>query len=311
MQCPGQTLCIFRDFFLHRLINGVGRINGNTVSRMDAGAFDMFHNPRNQYILPVAYRIHFDFLPLQIFIHQNGVILRNPVDNLHKLFYFLIIDGNLHPLAAQHIGRAHQHRITQAVCHFFGFLGRIYGSPCRTRYPCLFQYPVKQFPVFRRVHILCLCSENRHPHLHQALCQFDSCLAAKLYNGAVRFFQPDNVFHILRSQRFKIQLIRYIKIRADRFRIVIDNNCLIARPGKRPGGMDRTIIKLNSLADPDRTGPQHKHFLFAGCLYRLVLTAKTGIVIGCAGCKLTCTGVHHFKGRRNAIVQTHPSDVRF
>ena len=103
----------------------------------------MLHDSRNQDIGPVADRVHFQLLALQIFIHQDGMILRNAVDNFHELFHFLIGNGDLHALAAQHIGRTHQNRITQPVCHGFGFLRRIYGSAGRPWYPALLQNLIK------------------------------------------------------------------------------------------------------------------------------------------------------------------------
>ena len=60
------------------------------------------------------------------------MILGNAVDNFHKLFDFLVGIGNLHTLAAQYIGRAHENGIAQAVRHLFGFLCRKYGAPSRT-----------------------------------------------------------------------------------------------------------------------------------------------------------------------------------
>ncbi len=67
----------------------------------------MLHNPGNQNILTVANRIHFDFLAWDIFIYQNGVILCDLVDDPNKFVNILVRDGNLHTLAAQHIGRSY------------------------------------------------------------------------------------------------------------------------------------------------------------------------------------------------------------
>ena len=61
------------------------------------------------------------------------MVLGNPVDDFHKFFDFLISIRNLHPLAAQHIGRTYQNGIAQAVGHFPGLLSSKYRAACRPR----------------------------------------------------------------------------------------------------------------------------------------------------------------------------------
>ncbi len=92
---------------------------------MDACTFDMLHNTGNQYLLAVAYRVDLYLLPLQIFVHQDRMVLSDPVDDPDKLVDIVIIDGDLHPLAAQHIRRPYQDRITKAVRNLPGFFGRV------------------------------------------------------------------------------------------------------------------------------------------------------------------------------------------
>ena len=78
---------------------------------MDPCPLDMFHDPRNQDIFPVTYCIHLYFLALQIFIHQDRMILHGLIDNPYEFVDILVADGNLHPLPAQNIGRPYQYRI--------------------------------------------------------------------------------------------------------------------------------------------------------------------------------------------------------
>ncbi len=111
MQSLGQTAGVLSDFFLDQTADGRGRINGDTVAGMDAGALNMLHNAGDQNVRAVTNCIHLNLLALQVLIHQNRVILGNAVDDFHELFDFLIGQGNLHALAAQNIGGAHQYRI--------------------------------------------------------------------------------------------------------------------------------------------------------------------------------------------------------
>ena len=150
-----QPFGVIRNLCLHRIGNRRCRINGNTVTGMDAGSFNMLHNTRNQDIRAVTHRIHFDFLPLQVFVNQNRMILCDPIDDIHKLFDLFIGNGDLHALAAQHVGGSYQNRITQSVCNLLSFLCRKYSAACCSRDLCFFQYLIKQLSVFSRIHILC------------------------------------------------------------------------------------------------------------------------------------------------------------
>ena len=78
-----------------------------------------------------------------------------------------------------------------------------------------------------------------------------------------------HVFHILRGEGFKIQLIRNVKVGADCFRIVIDNNRFIAFPGKSPGSMHGAIVEFDTLTDTDGAGTQNENLLCAHSFPRL------------------------------------------
>ena len=64
MQCLCQTLCILYDGILYLITDRWSRIYGNTVSGMDSGTLDMFHNTRNENVGSVTYSIDLDLLTL-------------------------------------------------------------------------------------------------------------------------------------------------------------------------------------------------------------------------------------------------------
>ena len=242
----------------------------------------MLHDSRNENIVAIAYAVDFHFLANQIFVDKNRMLLNVPVDNGHKLNDIAVIDRNLHTLTAQNIGRTHKNRIPQLIGRLDCFFCRKYGRSGRTRNFTLLKDFIKTFSVLGRIHIVRTCTENRHTHFHDGFRQLDGCLTAELNDGAVRFFQTDNIFHILRRQRFKIKLICNIEIRTYRFRIVIDDDRLITCVSQRPHTVYGTIIELDTLADPDRSGTKDND-LFAHVISRLhlILAAKAGIIIWC------------------------------
>ena len=148
-----KTLCIFFNFTLCHFRNALRRIYRNTVTRMDSGTLNMFHNTRDQNVCSITYCIDLNFFTDQIFINQNRVILCNTVDDSDKFINIMIVDCNLHSLSAKYIRRTNQNRVT-----------------LRTWNIALCKDLVKELSVLCGIYIFCGSSKNRHSHLHQGFC---------------------------------------------------------------------------------------------------------------------------------------------
>ena len=233
------------------------------------------------------------------------------VNNGHKFPNIIIIDGNLHTLPSQYIRRTYKNRISQ----FIGSLQRLFcgkdSLSCRSRNSTLFQNFIKEFTIFGSINIFCTGSKNRNPHFQKCLCQLDGSLTTKLHNRTVRFFNIYNIFHVFRCQWFKVQFVRHIKIRADCFRIVIDDNCLITTLSQRPHAVHGTEIELDSLSDTDWAGAKNHNSFSGFLLFHFRLTAKYTIIIWRAGFEFRSTGIHHLKRSNNSVVQTHFTNFLF
>ena len=286
---------------------------------MHARALHMFHQAGNQDVGAVADRVHLHLLALQVLVHQNGMILCDAVDDGHEFLDLFIGDGDLHALAAQHIGGAHQHGIAQTVCHGLRFFCCINGAAAGSGDFTFLQNLVEQLPVLRRVHVFRAGSQNRNAHFHQAFGQLDGGLAAELHYRSVGMLDVHHVLHILRRQRLKIQLIRDIEVRAHGLRIVVDDDRLIARFGKGPGGMDGAVVEFDSLPDTDGAASQHQHLLradgsvgtelAASGFLRLVFSAVYGIIVRRARLEFGGAGIHHFIGGSDTVFQTQRFDL--
>ena len=319
MQGFCQASGILRNGFLHALADGLSGVNGDTVSGMHARALHMLHQAGDQDIGAVADRIHLHLLALQVLIHQNGMVLCNTVDDGHEFLDLCIGDGDLHALAAQYVGGTHQHGIPQTVCHCLGFFRRINGAAAGSGDFTFLQNLVEQLPVLRRVHVFRAGSQNRNAHFHQAFGQLDGGLAAELHYRSVGMLDVHHVLHILRRQRLKIQLIRDIEVRAHGLRIVIDDDRLIARFGKGPGGMDGAVVEFDSLSDTDGAASQHQHLLradgsvgtelAASGFLRLVFSAVYGVIIRRARLELRGAGIHHLISGCDAVFQAQIFDL--
>ncbi len=133
MKASGQFLRIVHKDLLHFRFHANGRIYRDAVSRVDSRALDMFHNSWNQNILPVADGVHFHLFSHQVLVYQDGMLLHMAVNDRHKFPDIIIVDGDLHPLSAQHIRRAHKHRISQFICRRQSLFCSKNGLPRRSR----------------------------------------------------------------------------------------------------------------------------------------------------------------------------------
>ena len=314
-----QPSGILRNGLLHVLADGLGRVNGDTVSGMHARALHMLHQSGDQDIGAVADRVNLHLLALQVLVYQNGMILGDAVDDGHKFLDLCIGDGDLHALAAQHVGGAHQHGITKTVCHSLRFFRCINGSAAGSGDFTFLQNLVKQLSVFRRVHVFRTGSQNRNPHFHQAFGQLDGGLAAELHHRPVGMLDVHHILHILRRQRLKIQLVRDIEVRAHGLRIIIDDDRLITRSGKSPGGMNGAVVEFDSLSDSDGAASQHQNFLradgsigtnlAASGFLRLVFSAVYRVIIRRARLELRGAGIHHLISGCDAVFQAQIFDL--
>ena len=298
-----KTTCIFCNSFFCSLTDRLCRIYGNTVSGVNSCTFNVLHNTRNQNILSVTYSVYLDFFSHQVLIYKDWMLLCNLIDDSNIFFHIFIADCNSHSLSAKHVGRTYKNRVTKLCCRFFCFLCRENSMSLWSWNFALLQNLIKQLSVLCSVYVLCGSTKDFYTHFHKCLCKLNGCLSAELYNCAVRFLHIYHVFHIFRSQRFKIQLICNIKVCTYCFRVVIDNYGFVSFFCKCPCTVYRAEIELDTLTDTDRTGTKHKDFLFAGIGNSLVFCffiSVYGIIVRCFCSKLCCTGIYHFIGCFNA-----------
>ena len=270
---------------------------------MNAGAVNVFHDAGNQNVFAVTNRVHFNFLPHQIFIDQNRMFRKvgnGAGDDAHKFVDVRVACGNLHTLTAQNITRAHQNGIAEAVRGGERLFGGEYRLPLRARDVAVFQNFVEAFAVFGGVDVVGVRAENGHAQIVERFCKFNGGLPAELDNRAVGLFHFDNVGDIFGGQRLEIQLVRNVEVGRNRFGVVVDDNRLTARLLERPNRVHRAVVKFDTLADADRSGTEHHDFfmfLFGGVDF--VFHTVIGIVVWRLRRKFSRAGVNYGETRLN------------
>ena len=255
----GRTLY---DLIQHDVAQIIRRIYRNGVAAVNACTFDMLHDAGDEYVGAVADDVDFQLLPHQIFVAEHGIfdVLRQ--NDIHIARNIAFGKGDGHVLPADDVGRTQQHGIPELFCRRKRlFLGHD-GQSLRAADAELFQKLVEAFPVLRHVHAVRRCTEDTHALLVEIVAQFDRRLPAERDDDAVRFFFVDDVLHILRGQRLKVQPVRRIEVRGDRFGVVVDDDDFVSELFERPYAMHGRIVKLDALPDADRARADNDDALF-------------------------------------------------
>ena len=224
-----QLFAYIADLVEHHIVQVVRGIHGNRVAGVYTGPFNMLHNAGDQHIFAIADAVHFQLCAHHILVYQHRVF--NPLcqNQLHIAAHIIIRVGDGHILPADHIAGAQQHRIAQFVgcyqClghgHHAGALG--------TEDAEFFQQCVKPFPVLGNVDGLGAGAQNRNTFFVQKFGQLNGGLAAKGHHHPNGLFYLNDLHHIFRAQRLKVQPIAGVKVSGYRLRVVVNKNDFIAQ----------------------------------------------------------------------------------
>ena len=250
MESLSDTNAVINDGVAHLVGNGLRRIDTDRVTGVNTGPLDMLHDSRNIHMLPIADGIDFQLLTDDVFIHQNRRIVTDFLDRCcHIDTQVIIVVHDFHRTSAKDVRRAYQYRISDTIRNVYSFFNLHCCFPLWLRDIQRVQHCFKRMAVFGTINILEGGSQNLHTALHQIDCR----LSTELNNHTQRLFQIHNVHNILNRQRFKIQLIGYRKVCRYRFRIVVDNDRLIAALPQCHYTVYGRIVEFHTLSDTNRS----------------------------------------------------------
>ncbi len=198
--------------------------------------------------------------------------------------HFLAGD-NLHGTSAQHEAGAYQHRISDALRRADAAFNVSHRLTLRVRDAQRFDDRVKGVAVLRLLDALAVGADDPHAAARQRLRQIDGGLPAQRGDDAIRMLKMDDVHHVLRRQRLKVQLVRRCVVGRNGFGVVVDDDCLVAH---FPDGMHRVdggVVELHALPDADGSRAEDNHLAPVGH-DRLVLLGVGGVEVGAHSCRI-------------------------
>ena len=295
LERQGQLLRAVDDGLEHLVADGEGRIDGDGVAGVDAGALDVLHDAGDQHVGAVGDHIHLQLLAHEILVHQDGVLDLAGEDDLHIPADLLVVVGDDHVLAADDVAGPQQHGIAQLVGRRQGLVHAQHapaGSPLDGK---PLQQLIEPLPVLCHVDGLGAGAQDGDAAAVQELGQLDGGLAAEGHHHPHRLLHGDDVHDILRVQGLEVQPVGGVVVGGDGLRVVVDDDHVIAQLLQRPDAVDGGVVELNALADADGAGAQHHDdgLAAAGEGPGLAEAVIGGVEIRRLRVELRAAGVHH------------------
>ena len=287
-----------------------GRVHADGIARVHARALHVLHDAGDVHVFPIAHRVHFQFFAADVAIDQHGLILADQHGRLQIVPQRELVIHDLHGAAAQHIGRAHQHRIADARGGGDAILDLRHRTTLRLGDIQAAHGLFEAVAVLRALDGLHVRADDGHAQLRKPARQIDGGLPAQRHDDPIGALHIDDVHHVFHGERLEIELIADRVIRGNGFGVVVDDDGLVPRLADGPDGVHSGIIEFHALPNADGARAQHHH---RGLVrhHGLVLFLVGGVEIRNVGIELAGAGVDHFVHGQDAVGAAQGVHFRF
>src|SRR5699024_5469068 len=271
------------------------------VTGVDTGLLNVLHHAAEVDVLAIAESVDIDLDGgIQEAVDQDRVLvsdLRGARDVVTQAG--LVVD-DLHATAAEDVGRADQHRVTDVCGDLTGFLEAGGGAESRGWQLGVAQDLAELATVLGQVDGLRGGTDNWHTSVGEALRQAQSGLATELNehdrDSAGLGFPPVGPHDVLEGQRHEVQAIGGVVVGGDGLRVAVDHHGLVANAGELEGRVDAGVVELDTLADAVRAGAQDDDLFLILLRLNLGLGVRVqligAVVVRGLRLELTGAGVH-------------------
>ena len=291
---------VLADLLDHVLAQVEGREHGVAVAAVDAGGFDVLHDPDDAHHLPVADGVGLGLDgAVQEVVDQDLVVGHHAEDVEHLLLQLLLVDHDLHLLAAEHVAGPHQQREAELARQGDGLLGIVHRAELRVGDPQVAQQAAEPLAVLGHVQRLVAGTDHGNAVTVQLLGQLQGGLPAQLHDHALGLLVLDDVVDVLPEDRLEVELVGRVEVRAHGLRVAVDHDGLVALLLGRQHAVHAAVVELDALPDAVGTAAEHDDLLLVAAL-ALVLLLEGAVVVGRAGREFSGAGVHQL---------VHPADA--
>ena len=202
--------------------------------------------------------------------------------------------------AAEHEGRADEHRVADAVGddEGFGFVGG--GAGFGLLEVELVEQGGEELAVFGLFDGFRRGADDRDAVAFEVGGEVERGLAAELDDDAVGFFLIADVEHVFECERLEEEFVGGVVVGGDGLGVRVHHDGLVAEFLQREGGVDAAVVELDALADAVRSAAEDDDFLFVR-LAGFVFVAVGGVEIRRVGLELRGAGIDEAVGRDDAF----------
>ncbi len=191
------------------------------VAGMHAGLLDMLHNAADIQFLAVEQRVDVDFDGvLQELVDQqragqtagdHGIGLGLVERAVHVLLKLGVVVHDFHAAAAEHVARAHEHRVTDGMRGLLGLFKAQRGAVARRVHLRLLEYFAEELTILGQIDGFRGGAENRHAGGLQTCGKRQRGLAAELDDDALDrahlLLGLVDLEHVFEGERLEVQTV--------------------------------------------------------------------------------------------------------
>ena len=245
-----------------RLGDQVGRQDAGRVARVDAGVLDVLHHAADHAARAVGDRVHVRLERiLEEAVDQHRMLGRHPRRAAEVAPQRGVVVDDLHRAPAEHVGRPHQDRISDAGRHGHRLLHRERHAARRLRHAQLAGDRLEPAAVLRQVDRLGRRAEDPHALALEPPRQPERRLPAELHHHAERLLDVHDLEHVLERERLEVEGVRDVEVGGDRLGVRVDHHRPVAQLAERHRRAHAAVVELDALPDPvgpaaeDHDGP--------------------------------------------------------
>ena len=274
---------------------------------MDTRALNQLHDTGNEDVSAVADGVDLDLFTDDILVDQDGLVRVDLNGGLQIVAELLLVCNDLHRAAAKHEGGTHQYGVSDLGSSTNTRLDIGHRLALRLRNVEGEQELFEQIAVLSLVDRVAVGSNDLDTAASEGICKVDGSLSAERRNDALGIFKLDDIHHVLRRQRLKVELVGGGVVGGNGLGIVVDDDRLVARILDGGDRVNRGVVKLNTLSNTDGACAKHHDLLLVGH-DGMVLTGVGGIEI--RNIRIGVEGICHAEDGNDLVLMTEVPNVR-
>ena len=167
--------------------------------------------------------------------------------------------ADAHRAAAEHVRRAHEHRVADALGDRDGLVDVARDRPLRRSQPELGEQAAEALAVLGEVDRGRVVPRIGTPSSTSVRARRERRLTAELRDDPERLLALDDREHVLDRERLEVQPVRDVVVGRDGLGVAVDHDRLAARAPERAHRLHAAVVELDALADAVRARAEDQH----------------------------------------------------